>query len=185
MSLLTCFATGTGGVSMTGLMLARAAGAVTIVTSSSDEKLEFVKTKYGADHVINYNSTPDWASEANRITDGHGVDFIFENGGAGTIAQSVNCIARGGIISAIGFLAPVSNDNGSHLAGLALYKGCVIRGIAVGSKQLLGELVRFVVNKELVPPVEKTFGFSLGEVRAAYNYLKSGNHIGKVCVVLD
>jgi NADPH:quinone reductase-like Zn-dependent oxidoreductase len=184
-TLLTHSTIGTGGVSITGLILAKAAGAVTIVTSSSDMKLEIVKQKFGADHIINYKSTPDWAAEANRITDNHGVDFIFENGGAGTIAQSVNCIARGGIIAAIGFLAPVSKENTSDLAGLALSKGCVIRGIAVGSKQLLGELVRFVVNKELVPPVEKTFGFSLEEVRAAYAYLKSGKHIGKVCITLD
>lgn len=36
---------GTGGVSITSLILARAAGAVTIITSSSDEKLKYVKEK--------------------------------------------------------------------------------------------------------------------------------------------
>ena len=37
---------------------------------------------------------------------GHGADFIFENGGSGTIAQSIECCARGGQIAVIGFLSP-------------------------------------------------------------------------------
>lgn len=53
-----CF-TGTGGVSITGLVFAKAAGATTIITSSSDEKLAYMKEKYGVDHVINYKKTPD------------------------------------------------------------------------------------------------------------------------------
>jgi NADPH:quinone reductase-like Zn-dependent oxidoreductase len=183
-NLLGC-SIGTGGVSITGLILAKAAGAISIITSSSDEKLALVQEKYGADHIINYKTTPNWSAEANRITDEHGVDYIFENGGSGSIAQSVNCIAMGGIISAIGFLTQAKEGEVPDAAMLALSKACIIRGIAVGSKQLLGELVRFVVNKELAPPVEKTFGFSREEVTAAYGYLASGSHIGKVCITLD
>ena len=55
---------GTGGVSMTGLMLAKAAGAITIITSSSDDKLKMAKDKYGVDYTINYKETPDWDQEA-------------------------------------------------------------------------------------------------------------------------
>ncbi|MGG6495756.1 UNVERIFIED_CONTAM: zinc-binding dehydrogenase, partial [Bacteroidetes bacterium 56_B9] len=77
---------GTGGVSMTGLLLAKAAGARTIITSSSDEKLEKAKTEYGADHGINYTTTPEWGAEAKKLTEDRGVDIIFENGGSGTIA---------------------------------------------------------------------------------------------------
>ncbi|TMW59820.1 hypothetical protein Poli38472_004889 [Pythium oligandrum] len=54
---------GTGGVSIMGLQLAKAVGAITIVTSSSDDKLQFVKDTLGADHVINYRTTPDWVEE--------------------------------------------------------------------------------------------------------------------------
>lgn len=172
-------------MSITGLLLAKAAGAITIITSSSDSKLELVQKKYGADYVINYKSTPDWAAEANKITQGHGVDYIFENGGSGTIKQSIECIAMGGIIAVIGFLSAAKQENMPDVAGLALSKGCVVRGITVGSKQLLEELVRFVVRKDIFPPVEKIFGFSAEEVTAAYDYLKSGNHIGKVCISVD
>jgi D-arabinose 1-dehydrogenase-like Zn-dependent alcohol dehydrogenase len=68
---------------------------------------------------------------------------------------------------------------------LALSKGCIVRGITVGSKQLLEDMVRFVVNRELRPPVDKVFGFNTEEVIAAYDHLQSGTHIGKVCISLN
>ena len=54
---------GTGGVSITTLILAKAAGAKTIITSSSDEKLKLVQEKYGADFTINYKTHPNWEKE--------------------------------------------------------------------------------------------------------------------------
>lgn len=176
---------GTGGVSITGLILAKAAGATTIITSSSDEKLDFVKSKFDADYCINYRTTPSWATEVQKITDGHGVDFVLENGGSGTIKQSIEAIAFGGIISVIGFLSQASQEDMPDVALLALSKGCVVRGITVGSRQLLEELVRFVDKAGLRLPVEKEFGFSQSEVIEAYKYLSNGQHIGKVCIKID
>ena len=71
------------------------------------------------------------------------------------------------------------------VAMLALGKACIVRGINVGPKQMLEELVSLVVNKELQPPVEKIFGFSRDEVISAYDYLdiwrsyrESGHYYG-------
>ncbi|KAH0525669.1 hypothetical protein TsFJ059_008013 [Trichoderma semiorbis] len=176
---------GTGGVSITGLVLAKAAGARTIITSSSDEKLAYVKEKYGVDHTINYKVHPEWAQEVQNITQGNGVDYIFENGGSGTIKQSIDCIAYGGVISIIGFLSIAKQKDMPDVAALALSKGCIVRGITVGSKQLLEECVRFVGSHNLDIPVEKTFSFTEEGVRAAYKYLSEGQHIGKVCIDLE
>ncbi|KAJ4859409.1 zinc-binding dehydrogenase domain-containing protein [Trichoderma breve] len=173
---------GTGGVSITGLVLAKAAGAKTIITSSSDEKLAYVKEKYGVDHTINYKVHPEWAQEVQNITQGNGVDYIFENGGSGTIKQSIDCIAYGGVISIIGFLSTAKQEEMPDVAALALSKGCIVRGITVGSKQLLEECVRFVGSHNLDIPVEKTLPFTEEGVRAAYKYLSEGQHIGKVCI---
>lgn len=82
---------GTGGVSIMGLLIAKAAGARTIITSSSQEKLGRA-TQLGADETINYRTYPDWDEEVLRITDGRGVDIIFENGGAMTTQKSFRCI---------------------------------------------------------------------------------------------
>lgn len=134
------------------------------------------------DYTINYKKTPDWAAEAKRITGGTGVDYILENGGSGTIKQSIDAIKFGGIISVIGFLSQASQDEMPDVAGLALSKACVVRGIIIGSKQLLEEVVRFVGNHDLRIPVEKTFDFSKEGVIQALEYMTSGSHIGKVCI---
>lgn len=173
---------GTGGVSITGLLLAKTAGATTIITSSSDEKLKMVKANYGADHLINYKKTPNWAGEAMKITGGRGVDYILENGGSGTIKQSVEAIAFGGIISAIGFLSAAPQSEMPDITGLALSKGCVIRGIMIGSTQQLEEVVRVVSERSLQMPVDKVFGFTKDQVMEAFEYLSSGSHVGKVCI---
>ncbi|KAI8722885.1 PKS-ER domain-containing protein [Fusarium sp. LHS14.1] len=176
---------GTGGVSITGLILAKAAGAITIVTSSSDEKLKHVQQTYGVDHTINYKASPDWSSEVLKLTHGHGVDYIIENGGAGTIAQSLNAVAYGGSIAVVGFLAPCPQDEMPDVAALALGKGAVVRGIMIGSKQHLEDATRFFTSKNLVVPVEKEFEFSRDEVIAALEYLASGQHVGKICIKVD
>lgn len=62
----TVLVQGTGGVSIFGLQIAVASGATVIATSSSDEKLEFMKS-LGAAHTINYKTTPDWDEEVLRI----------------------------------------------------------------------------------------------------------------------
>ncbi|KAK7407823.1 hypothetical protein QQX98_009994 [Neonectria punicea] len=173
---------GTGGVSITGLILARAAGATTIMTSSSDTKLQHVREKYGVDHVINYKTTPSWGAEVQRLTHGLGADHVFESGGAGTIAQSMEAVAQGGIISVIGFLESCPQADMPNVAALVMNKGAVVRGIRVGPKQQLEDLVRFVAARNLELPVGKTFGFSHDQVIAAFEFLTSGQHVRKVYI---
>ncbi|KAH0164032.1 NAD(P)-binding protein, partial [Aureobasidium melanogenum] len=172
---------GTGGVSMTGLQIAKNAGAITIVTSSSDSKLQFVKERFGAHHTINYKTT-NWAEETQKLTSGRGVDYIIENGGSGTIKQSLDAVAMGGIISVVGFLSAAAQEDMPDVAGLALSKGAVVRGITVGSTQLLEEAVRFFGANKIAIPVDKVFGSSHDQVMKAFEYLTSGSHVGKVCI---
>ncbi|KAL4801064.1 NAD(P)-binding protein [Aspergillus venezuelensis] len=173
-------ALGTGGVSITGLLLAKAAGAITIITSSSDTKLAAVQSKYGFDHTINYKTHPNWSKEVLRLTSGQGADYVLENGGAGTIAESLNSIRMGGNVSVIGFLAQAKEM--PDVAALALGRGAVVRGVTVGSTQLLREVVRFVAAKGIRLPVDREFGFNLEGVVAGLEFMASGGHVGKVCV---
>jgi len=171
---------GTGGVSMTGLMLAKAAGAITIITSSSDDKLKLAKEKYGADFTINYKTNPKWEEEVNKVTNNHGADIIIENGGSGTIAQSLSCVARGGIISVVGFLSAAKEM--PDVASMVLGSGCIVRGINVGAEQLTEDMVAFVCGKNLDMHVEKTFDFTKDQIIEAFKYLESGGHVGKIAV---
>lgn len=176
---------GTGGVSLTALVLAKAAGATTIITSSSDEKLEFVKSKYGAEYTINYKTYPNWAAEVQRITNGQGVDHVIENGGVGTIEQSLGAVAYGGTVHVIGFLTGVEQDKMPNVTMLALLKAAIVRGILGGSKQQLEEAVRFVAKQNLTLPLDKTFSFNRDDILASFKYVADGKHMGKVCISLD
>ncbi|RYP74432.1 hypothetical protein DL769_004009 [Monosporascus sp. CRB-8-3] len=128
---------GTGGVALTALIFAKAAGAITIITSSSDEKLEYVQSKFGADHTINYKTHPNWEAEVLRITNAEGVDHVIEIGGEATIRQSIEAVTFGGVISLVGFLGSRPEGDMPDLTAMAMYKNCCIRGILGGSKQLL------------------------------------------------
>jgi NADPH:quinone reductase-like Zn-dependent oxidoreductase len=111
---------GTGGVScaviqvrgkrfsdgITVLMIgqyAAALGARVIATSSTDEKLQIART-LGASELINYKTTPDWADEVLRLTDGRGADLVCDVGGSGTLEHSVNALRQGGTACLVGFL---------------------------------------------------------------------------------
>lgn len=139
-----------------------------------------MQEKYGADHVINYETTPAWGAEVTRLTGGRGIYHVLDNGGAGTIEQSLEAAAFGGVVSGVGFLA--APHRMPDVAALALAKGAVVRGIMVGSRQQLADVARLVVARGLQVPVEREFGFGRGEVVAAFEYLASGQHMGKICI---
>jgi NADPH:quinone reductase-like Zn-dependent oxidoreductase len=92
---------GTGGVSIWGLQLAKAAGLETIITSSSDEKLERAKA-LGASATINYRTHPEWQEQVRKLTGGRGVDAVLEVGGKGTLQRSIDAAAMNGTIAIIG-----------------------------------------------------------------------------------
>lgn len=170
---------------MAALVFGKAAGATTIVTSSSDEKLEQIKSEIGVDFCINYKKHPDWAAEVQRITGGQGVDHIIETTGAGTIRQSFESIARGGIISVIGFMTAIPEEPIPDVTMLTLAKGCMVRGVQGGSKQQLEEVVSFMANRGLMLPQYKAFDFSREGIIKAFECVQSGKYVGKVCINLD
>ncbi|MEY4722053.1 MAG: hypothetical protein RIQ46_1778 [Pseudomonadota bacterium] len=167
---------GTGGVSLLALQIAKAAGATVIATSSSDEKLERVRA-LGADHTINYRTTPDWGAEAARLVGG-GVDHVVEVGGAGTLAQSIQAVGFNGEIALIGVLTR-EGDTGPH--GL-MFKGASIRGIFVGSKAMASRLAAFVDAHAIRPVIDRRF--AMEDALSAWAYQASPDLFGKVVIEL-
>ncbi|KAJ9157599.1 alcohol dehydrogenase [Pleurostoma richardsiae] len=172
---------GTGGVSIAGLQIGRASGATTIITSSSDAKLERAKG-LGADHTINYVTNPEWQDEVMRLTGGEGADIIFECGGAKTLRKSFDCVAWGGLICSIGYLSGKQDDPGdrTNINVLALRRTVTLKGILNGPKDRFEEVCRFYEEHEIHPVVDKVFAFE--ESKEALKYLFSGSHFGKVVI---
>ncbi|CAK7226543.1 hypothetical protein SCUCBS95973_006235 [Sporothrix curviconia] len=176
---------GTGGVSVAGLQIAKASGATTVVTSSSDDKLHTAKT-LGADHLINYKTTPRWSDAVMSFTEGHGADIIFENGGADTLRQSFDAVAFGGIINCIGYLGGKINkasndeDDRTGVNVLALRRNMTLRGILNGPRDRFEEMLAFYEKHEIRPVVHRVFSFD--ESKTAIQFLFSGQHFGKVVI---
>ena len=167
---------GTGGVSIFALQLASVLGAKTIITSSSDEKLEQAK-KMGADELINYKKREDWDGTVLDLTEKEGVDHIVEVGGAGTMQKSINAVKMGGHIAVIGVLSGAGEINPVHI----LMKAVKMQGIFVGSKQMFEDMNRmFCQYIHIKPAIDKIFEF--GKIKDALNYLESGAHFGKVVI---
>ncbi|KAK4448299.1 hypothetical protein QBC34DRAFT_117383 [Podospora aff. communis PSN243] len=177
---------GTGGVSMFSLLIALAAGMKPIVTSSSDEKLESLRAKLGMPELMgfNYRTHPDQAAEVKKLTGGRGVDLIVDNTGpSGFPANLDSLVSQRGVISIVGFLAGMTADwNPGLLLGL-IGKTARLQGIAVGSRDDFDALNRFLEEKKvsLAPLVDQHI-FDFKDSQAAFDYLWSGKHVGKVVI---
>ena len=168
---------GTGGVSVLALQLAKAFGARVIITSSRDDKLERAK-QLGADEVINYTQTPKWHQRVRELTDGIGVDNVIEVGGAGTLEKSLKAVRVSGTVSLIGVLTGQPEQNPSPMP--VLFNRIRMQGIYVGSRTMFKAMNRAISVNRIEPVIDRKFGFD--EVRGAYEYLRSGNHFGKLVV---
>lgn len=166
---------GTGGVSIFALQLARMMGARVIATSSSQAKLARAK-EMGASDGIDYRANAEWDKAAVELTGGRGVDQVVEVGGAGTFSRSLGAIRIGGKISMIGVLT--TGDPINPMAIMA--KRANVQGISVGSTQMFEALNAAIAVNQLKPVIDKMFGFD--EAKAAYSYLESAAHFGKVVI---
>ncbi|EED21039.1 zinc-containing alcohol dehydrogenase, putative [Talaromyces stipitatus ATCC 10500] len=176
----TVLVLGTGGVSMFGLQFARAAGAKVIATTSSDAKAEKLR-KLGADHVINYKTDPNWGETARKLSmNGEGVDHILEVGGPATLKQTVKAIKYEGILSIIGFVGGENNVEVPQIVD-ALSNICTFRGVYVGSKEQMEDMVNAIEANDIHPVVDDEV-FEFEKAKEAYHYQWDQRHFGKVVI---
>jgi NADPH:quinone reductase-like Zn-dependent oxidoreductase len=172
----TVLVLGTGGVSMFALQFAKMHGARVIATSSSDEKLARAKS-LGADDLINYRTTPEWDAEVFRMTGKAGADHVIEVGGTDTFAKSLRAVAVGGTVSVIGGVSGF--DSATPLREI-LSKMALVRGIFVGSRAMFEAMNSALARQQTRPVVDRVFPFA--DAPAAYEYQRSGAHVGKVVI---
>lgn len=168
---------GTGGVSIFALQIAKSMGAQVIMTTGDSGKILRAKA-LGATHVIHYRETPDWSQEVAKVTDGQGVDHIVEVGGPGTLEQSMKAVSAGGHIALIGVLTGFGALNTSLFPLLA--KNVRLNGIYVGPRDEFLKMNMFLEKHNIQPVIDRVFDWAAAP--EAFEYLASGNHIGKVVV---
>ena len=168
---------GTGGVSLFALQFARMAGASVVATSSSPAKLERLR-ELGARHVINYNEDAKWGQTARKLTEG-GADLVVDIGGAETLPHSLKAVRMGGAIAIIGV---VTGGTCELPLFLLMRANAAMRGCSVGSRDQFADMLRAAAAHRLRPVLDQTF--PLADLSAALAHLRSGRHVGKVCIAI-
>jgi NADPH:quinone reductase-like Zn-dependent oxidoreductase len=169
---------GTGGVSIFALQFAKAVGAEVFVTSSDDDKLARAKV-LGADHLINYKTTPEWGKEVRRLSQNEGVEIVVEVGGNGSLANSIRAAAAGGLIVLLGVLA--GDDNPPNLTPVFM-NGLRIQGLLVGSRDDFEAMNKLIAAVKHEPVIDRVFDFA--DAKQAFLHLVGQSHLGKVVIRL-
>ena len=116
-----------GGVGLAAIEIGKALGARVIACASSDDKLEVCRS-HGADATINY-TTEDLRERVKALTEGRGVDVIYDPVG-GTYSESAfRSIAWRGRMLVVGFAA---GEIPKLPLNLALLKGAAVVGVFWG-----------------------------------------------------
>lgn len=150
-----------GGVGLAAVEIAKAMGARVIAAASSDEKLAVCR-EHGADATINY-TTQDLRERIKALTDGRGVDVVYDPVGGELSEPALRSMAWRGRFLVVGFAAgPIP----SVPLNLALLKGCSIVGVFWGAfvrnepranEQELRELVDWVREGRLRPRISGVY----------------------------
>ena len=165
-----------GGVATAAFQIARALGARTVVTSSSDAKLVRA-AELGADVTVNHVSG-DVAAAVKEAT-GAGADVVVEHVGEATWKTSLAVVRPGGRVTVCG---ATTGPNPPAQLHRVWWKQLTILGSTMGARgdfEGAYELVRSGRAKPIVDEV-----FPLAEVRAAHERLEAGEQFGKIVLAI-
>ncbi len=161
------------GVATASFEIAKALGARTLVTSSSDEKLARARD-LGADATVNHE-TGDVAAAVKEATGGHGADVVIEHVGEATWKTSLQAARQAARIVVCG---ATSGANPPASLNRIWWKQLSVLGSTMGTKEDFEGAYELVAAGRARPLVDRVF--PLEEAAAAHEYLESGRQFGKV-----
>ena len=171
-----------GGVGHLLSQIAKRRGATVIGTVSSEEKAAMAKAA-GADHVVVYTKVR-LAEEAKRLTDGRGVDVVYDAVGLETYEASLASLRPRGLLAlygeASGLVPPIDVRSLLFQGSCALTRVGLEHFIETRSEFLrrANDILQWLANGTLRVHVDQTF--ALAEVAAAHRAIESRNRVGKV-----
>jgi NADPH:quinone reductase len=175
-----------GGVGAAAVQVGKKLGATVIAACSSDEKRAFAR-EHGADAAV--DTEPEgWRDRLKAACGGKGPNVVFDPVCGPLFEAAFRSLVWGGRHLVVGFAGgpiPALRSN------LTLMKGAALAGVDVRqfliferakAESHLGELLGWVADGSLVPPVGRTF--PLAEFAAALEFALSGKGLGKTVVAL-
>lgn len=176
-----------GGVGLTAVECGKALGATVIAAASTAEKLDLAKA-HGADHGINYVDE-DLRAAVRKLTDGRGVDVVYDPVGGDASKAAMRVLARKGRLLVIGFAA---GDIPQFPANYLLVKHISVVGVYWGSYRLnepelfrasFEELMKWYAEGRLKPHVSQVF--PLARAADALGVLDSRQATGRIVIDID
>ena len=171
-----------GGVGLAAIQLGKAMGARVIAAASTKEKLD-VCAANGADELINYSSE-DLRARVKEITQGAGVDVIYDPVGGPLSEKALRDMSWRGRFLVVGFAV---GEIPKVPLNLALLKGCSIVGVFWGdftrrepalNEANNQELMRLFEAGKISPHIHKVY--PLTQASEALNELLDKKVSGKV-----
>jgi NADPH:quinone reductase-like Zn-dependent oxidoreductase len=161
------------GVSTASLEIAKALGAHTIATSSSDVKLARAR-ELGADATVNH-ATGDVKAAVQEATGGRGANVVIDHVGEATWRTSLDVAAREGRIAVCG---ATTGPNPPAALHRIWWKHLTILGSTMGRRADFQGAYDLIAAGRARPVVDEVF--PLAEIRAAHERLEAGDQFGKV-----
>lgn len=160
------------GVGSAAIQIAKTTGARVIATAGSQAKLAKAKG-LGADEVLLHEG--EFAREVKRLTNGRGVDVVFEHVGAATWDQSVYSLAVGGRLVTCG---ATSGFESKINVGYLFARQLSILGSFMGYKGELFSVLELFKRGLLKPVIDSVF--PLEKAAEAHKRLENREQFGKV-----
>ncbi|MCL4560864.1 MAG: quinone oxidoreductase [Chloroflexi bacterium] len=171
-----------GGAGQLLVQVAKSRGARVIGTVSTEEKARLARAA-GADEAILYTQL-DFEAETRRLTDGKGVDVVYDSVGKTTFEKSLNCLKTRGMLvlfgQASGPVGPIDPQILNQKGSLFLTRPTLTHYLLTREELLwrANDLFRWITSGELKVRVDRTF--PLAEAAAAHSYMEERRTLGKV-----
>lgn len=174
-----------GGVGFAAVQLGKMIGARVIASASAQDKRD-IALAGGADAAID-SYDPDWRARVREVTNGRGIDVVYDPIGGDATERAFRSLAWGGRLLVVGFAA---GRIPALPANLPLLKGASLVGVnlleaqrfepektANNSRELM-EL--FASGKLKVPPIGRSY--PLAEALQAIKAVAEGEVAGRVVI---
>ena len=170
-----------GGTGMAALQIAQQVGAEVFATASPN-KWEFLKS-LGVKNVMN-SRTLDFAAEILTITEGKGVDVVFNSLSGEFITKSFSVLADEGRFLEIGKRDIWTREQVHKVKPNASYFAIDLLTIAQQQPQLIQSMLTELKQKfeeDRLKPLPRNV-FPIEQTIQAFRYMQKGKHIGKIVV---
>lgn len=116
------------------IQISKAVGARVIATAGSQAKLD-VAEACGADECVNYETNPEWWKEVLELTNGSGVDVVYDP--VGLVGKSLECLKQKGRILVVGFAGTEGNIEKIATNRIILRQAQIIGYVSLGKSLVL------------------------------------------------